>query len=89
MITIKMTKKEAIALAKQSVSTLYKFGNGWKYSIYCPKFHAWRETHPTDYWRASFNRRRDLIRFAKHFMNPDYEEDHCGNYDGGKWTDWV
>ena len=89
MTTINMTKKEAIALAKQSVSTLYKFGDGWAYSIYIKSFNAWTDTYPTDYWLASFNRRRTLIRCAKSFLYPDYEENYSVDYNGGKWTDWV
>lgn len=86
-----MTKKQAIEYARNQISELSQFGDGWKYSVFMPKMNAWRETHPRNYWQATSNRRRDLIKSAIDALHPDRSSNDYepGDYAGGKWTDWV
>ena len=47
-----MTKSKAIKTARDEVSELYRFGDGYRFQIYNERLNGWSETYPTNYWNA-------------------------------------
>jgi hypothetical protein len=82
------TKSKAIQHAKNIVSKLYKFGNGWKYSIYDDSMNMWRETHAGEYYAMMNKRAYALIWEARNFL---YGEDEAcvPDYNGGDWKQYI
>jgi hypothetical protein len=80
-----MTKTAAIAHARRTVSALYPFGDGYRYTIADPNRRAAYETHPRPYHAAAAARRADLITAARAAL--DLPEIDPATMDGGRWTD--
>lgn len=79
-----MKKYAAIAHARNNVSSLFVFGDGYKFLTYDAGGNAWRESQPLEYWTALSYRSQALIDVAREFLKlPPMQ------YDGGAWTDYV
>lgn len=86
-----MTKTQAIRHARANVSELFRFGDGWKFSVYDPGVAAWRESGAYPYHDALVHRARSLIECAARAMGLD-DMNTCAAsyaYEGGRWTDYV
>jgi len=83
-----MPKKQAIQLARDNVSEIYKFGEGYRFSAYDERVNAWRESWVTDYWTAQAHRAEALIRAARKALGHSNGEEYV-QYDGGPWIDYV
>lgn len=85
------TRAKAIQHAKRNVTPLSKFGDGWRFSTFDLKFNAWRESIPTDYYNAQWQRRVALIESAREFLDSEYfsHPSDPGDFVGGKWTDYI
>jgi hypothetical protein len=82
-----MTKTAAIAHARRTVSALYPFGGGYRYTIADPNSGNRHETHPRPYYAAAAARRADLISIAR--AAADLPEIDPWAMDAGPWTDAV
>ena len=85
-----MTKTQAIKETSKEFTSLYKFGNQWKYNSWDESMNAWRESGGKDYWNACFDRKVSMIRRARMKMN--IVDDHYlepGDYRGNGWKYWV
>ena len=88
----RITKTAACKQASAETTSLSPFGNGWKWSWFDHRVNAWRESHPTDYFRAQGQRRRHLIERATEILHPDLEDQHPyepGDFAGGSWQSYV
>jgi hypothetical protein len=81
---MKITRNQAIKIARKNVSTLSKFGDSYKYATYIHQFDAWRESSPREYYHAQSHRSQNMIDIARDAMGLDAVQ-----YDGGSWTDYV
>ena len=79
-----LERTAAIKLARKRVSTLFRFGDSYKYKRYIAKLDAWQETTPREYFSAQFNRSQALIDIARAAMELPPKQ-----YDGGAWTDYL
>jgi cation diffusion facilitator CzcD-associated flavoprotein CzcO len=77
-----MTRKQKIERAKARVGKLYRWGGTWRYN-YWPDgtLKPGRESHPTDYASAMFERSSMLVAIANDTDGSEYE--------GGPWRDYV
>jgi hypothetical protein len=89
---MKTTKTATCKQALDETSELRPFGRQWKFAQYDTHCRAWRESTPTDYFRARTARRRRLIERAREILHPDMEDGHQhepGDLEGGKWQSYV
>lgn len=80
-----MTTTAAIAHARRTVSPLYPFGDGYRYTIADPNRRAAYETAPRPWHAAAAARRADLIAVAR--AAAGLPEIDPGTMDAGPWTD--
>lgn len=57
----KITKKEAIKIARSQVSMPYKFGDGYQYNTFCEKLAAWIESTSHSSWHGAMNSRHQAL----------------------------
>jgi len=89
---MKTTKTAACKQALAETSDLSLFGGNYKWSWFDHRANAWRESIPTDYYRAQAQRRRHLIERASEILHPGREDQHPhepGDLAGGKWQSFV
>lgn len=86
-----MNKTAAIKHARETVSELYRFGDGWKFSTVDTERNAWIEHGPRDYLTARRWRAETLIHAATLAIHDDVEKADAAahSYDGGPWTDYI
>jgi hypothetical protein len=77
-----MTRKQKIEREKAQVGELYRWGDQWRFN-YWPNGSdkPGRESHPTDYASAMFERSKMLVAIANDTDGSEYE--------GGPWLDYV
>ena len=78
----------------ENVSALYRFGGGWRFSVFSPGYNAWVETNPCGHASAVAHRRTAMINSAMDAMHPIDDDDrglpmHHSDYNGGAWTSYV
>lgn len=78
----KMNKTQAIEQARETVSTLSPFGDGYVYLTYSER--GTYQSTPADYWQALASRSQALINECLFAMGKDPVQ-----YDGGRWTDYL
>ena len=78
------TKSSAIKHARQIVSKLSVFGDGYYFATYDEKMNAWWQHVPKSFYASTFDRSQALIDAAR-----DYLDFPPVQYDGGAWTDYV
>ncbi len=83
-----MTKSKAIKTAREQVSELYRFGDGYRFQIYNERFNGWSETYPTNYWNAQRMRSEALIQRTREALGHS-DGDQYVEYYGGSWRDYV
>jgi hypothetical protein len=79
-----MTKTQAIKDARDSVTELYLFGDGYKHNAYDHSLGMWRESLAQPLAAARASRSQSLIDDARRARGLEAVQ-----YDGGKWTDYV
>lgn len=85
-----MTKNQAIKETLDETTTLYRFGNQWRFNYYDSKMKAWRESYPKNYWSSRFDRKIHMIETAR--IKLGIEDDHFvepGDYTGGSWRSYI
>jgi len=82
---MKINKTTAIKKARAEVSTLFKFGNGYKFTVWCESSNCWIDHGVYDYWLASWGRSQTMLDIARDLLEKPWKE-----YSGlGRWTDLV
>ena len=85
-----MTKTAAIALSRENVGELYRFGNQYRYNYYDAKANAWRESIATEYFQALFSRSQSLIYEASRLLNGEERAlESMESYLSGPWTESI
>ncbi len=75
-------KNEAIKHAKSQVDELYRFGGCWCYNYESSV--GRRQSTPTEFFSAKFNRTQTMIDKAREFLGLVPVQ-----YDGGSWENYF
>ena len=91
---MKLTKNKAIKKAREEVSALYRFDDGYKFDVYDESLKAWRESQSLPYFQARIHRSSTLIYKAMEILrNKDVayyaQYDYETTFHPGDWTDYV
>jgi len=80
-----MTASQCVVEVRKHFSSLYKFGNGYKFMIYKPQFKAWQESACfSSYQSAQCSRSRRMAEFGREMLGlPPIQ------WVGGNWTQYF
>ena len=86
-----ISKTAACRQAQSEISTVYPFGNQWRFSWFDSRVNANRETQPQNYHAARSARRIRLIERAREILYGEHyeREYYAGDCTGGKWQSYV
>ena len=79
-----MSKTKAIHYARERVSDLSPFGDGYVFLSFDDRCNAWRESIPQPWSQAQVSRSQRLLDIARGFLGLDPVP-----YDGGRWADCL
>jgi len=86
-----MTKTQAIKKARNQVTSIYAFGNNYRFNYFDESMNCWCESNPSNYHSVLFHRSQELIYRTCQLMGLSY--DQCCHkmyqYSVGRWVTYI
>ena len=79
-----MTIEQASKKTRENFSTLYKFGNNYRFQIYNKTMNAWMESTPLPWHQANQSRSRRMAELGRELMGLEPTI-----YIGGNWQQYL